>query len=161
MIAPMAYLKSASFLYVLGLVLAGCAPVPVYYKDRTTFAVLEQDLTACEIQALREAPVANEIRQDAPVYYPGRRVCRDGRCYHTSGYWREGRIYTVDVNASLRKRAETSCMVQKNYSVVEAQRCPLGTVRPPKGALHTLLPPTPENCAISVKNGPAVFRPAP
>ncbi len=158
----MAHLKLASFLCLLGIVAVSCGPVVVYHKDRTSFATLEQDLLACEVQALRDAPVANEIRQAAPVFHPGRRVCRkDGSCYHTGGYWREGHIYTVDTNKGLRSRLVQSCMIQNNYAQIEAQRCPPGTVRPPKDAIGRLTPPASDTCAISVKNGPLVLRPAP
>lgn len=158
----MAHVKPASFLCLLGFVVAGCGPVAVYHKDRTSFATLEQDLLTCEVQALRDAPVANEIRQDPPVFHPGRRICRkDGSCYHTGGYWREGRIYTVDTNLGLRKRLAQSCMIQEGYSQIEAHRCPPGTVRPPKDALGQLITPSQNTCAISVKAGPLVLRPAP
>ncbi|MBT8154392.1 hypothetical protein KMP13_10875 [Epibacterium ulvae] len=158
----MAHLKPASFLCLLTLVTVGCGPVAVYHKDRTSFATLEQDLLACEVQALRDAPVANEIRQDPPVFHPGRRICRkDGSCYHTGGFWREGRIYTVDTNEGLRGRLAQSCMIRNDYTQIEAQRCPPGTVRPPKDALGRLVTPASDTCAISVKNGPRVLRPAP
>ena len=153
--------RSTAILGILAGILLGCGPAEVYYKDATSFASLEQDLLACDVQALKEAPVANEIRQGPPIFYPGRRICKDGSCYHTGGYWREGRIYTVDTNAALRSRIAQSCMLQKNYSLIEAQRCPPGTVRPPKDALRQLLPPGPQNCAISVKGGPVVLRPTP
>lgn len=157
----MTSVKTASFMCLFALGLASCGPVPVYHKDNTSFAAFDQDLLSCQVQALRDAPVANEVRQEPPVYYPGRRICHDGSCYRTHGYWRSGRVYTVDTNEALRNRLERSCMAQKDYALVEVQRCPPGTVRPPKDALRRLLPPTADNCAISLKGGPRVLRPKP
>ncbi len=104
-----------------------CAPLDIYYKPGVSVALLNKETTACEIAALRDAPVANETRQEPPQFIPPRRYCnKNGDCYREPGYWLPGRIYTVDVNAGLRKRVETQCMAQKGFSPVEIPQCPAG-----------------------------------
>ncbi|MFV1600163.1 hypothetical protein VXL34_07700 [Phaeobacter sp. JH20_13] len=104
--------------------LAACGPVPVYYHAGADVARRDADLLACEVSALRDAPVATQIRQHPPIFRPGGEVCRNGRCYHRAGYWEDGGIYTVDVNADLRQRVERSCMAAKGYENIAVKRCP-------------------------------------
>lgn len=77
-------------LALVTLVLTGCLPVTTYYAEGVSAAQLERDRTRCDVQALREAPVANQTRQSAPRYVP-RRVCNAaGQCYDRGGYWIPG-----------------------------------------------------------------------
>ena len=92
------------------LIVAACGPLPAYYKQGASVSRLEADTLSCETSALQQAPVANEIRQHPPVFYPGHRYCSGGDCYYRPGYWADGGIYSVDVNKQLRQRLETSCM---------------------------------------------------
>lgn len=103
--------------------LAACGPLPVYYRADTAFGQQQTDELACAVKALKEAPVANEIRQRPPVYYPGGQYCSGGNCWTRPGYWVDGGIYTVDVNEGLRSRLEQSCMAQKGYQRLELPRC--------------------------------------
>jgi hypothetical protein len=111
-----------SFSVVL-LGLASCGPLPVYYNATRDQAHTSSDTLACQVKALNEAPVANEIRHRAPSYYPGTRHCSQGSCWSRPGYWVDGGSYTVDLNQGLRSRVEQSCMEQKGYSRVELPRC--------------------------------------
>ncbi|MFS4583279.1 hypothetical protein [Phaeobacter sp. C3_T13_0] len=130
--------------------LAACGPVPVYYRAGADVAQRDADLLTCEVNALRDAPVANQIRQNPPIYRPGREICRNGRCYHQSGYWEDGNIYTVDVNADLRKRVEQTCMAQKGYQSVAVNRCPQSVANTVGAPRATALPVLDENsCAIT------------
>ncbi|MBY6042732.1 hypothetical protein [Phaeobacter italicus] len=133
----------------LAMLLAGCGPVPVYWKDGAEVSRRDADLLACEVEALKDAPVANQIRQRPPVFYPGREICRQGRCYRTAGYWEDGEIYTVDVNADLRKRVELSCMAAKGYQSVALKRCPQKLADQLATYQSRTLPPIgPASCAI-------------
>ncbi|MDK3016276.1 hypothetical protein [Pseudodonghicola flavimaris] len=139
----------------LTLLLAACAPMSIYYRPGAPVAQMEKDTTLCEIQALKQAPVATQIRQMPPVYVPGRRVCdAQGNCWVRPGFWRQGEIYTVDANASLRARAKSLCMAEKGYSPVSLPPCPpeVKSATPP--GVTTVLPQLTQNaCVIRNKGG--------
>ncbi|MEX0339355.1 MAG: hypothetical protein AB3N11_09980 [Arenibacterium sp.] len=136
---------------VLILFLGACGPVATFYREGAPVTRLNSDQTACEVAALKDAPVANEIRRSPPIFYPPRQVCNSsGACYTRPGYWVEGPIYTVDVNKGLRARVLNSCMAKKGYSLVSLPRCTQST------ALQTTarLPPlTSESCVIPGRDG--------
>lgn len=136
---------------------AACGPVPVYYKQGAEVSRLQTDELVCQTQALKDAPVANEIRQRPPVFYPGRKVCHGGNCYYYPGYWAEGGIYTVDVNTPLRQRLERSCMAAKGYQQIALKRC---TQRNPAAVPGPRLAPLSEAaCAQRNRDGSVVIRP--
>lgn len=135
--------------------LAACAPLSIYYKPGVSVTRLEQETTTCQVAALKDAPVATQIRQEPPRYIPGRIVC-DGRgyCYDTGPYWIEGRIYTVDVNESLRVRLTDQCMANKGFTPARIPQCPAGvSEQVPPRATTTLPPLTPDSCVIKYKSG--------
>ena len=138
----------------LPLVLSGCLPLSTYYAEGVSFAQFERDTTNCDVRALRDAPVANQVRQGAPRYIP-RRVCRaDGHCYTHGGYWVPGEIYTVDVNASLRARVKGQCMGDLGYRPVEIPACPQGVAQAaPPGPSATLPRLNARSCAIKTGDG--------
>ncbi|MEM1074503.1 MAG: hypothetical protein AAF665_04970 [Pseudomonadota bacterium] len=105
-------------------VLAGCGPVPLYYKTNASVSRLHSDLLSCEVSALKDAPVATQVRQGPPRYVPARHYCRsDGHCHSSGGYFVHGAIYSVDVNARLRNDLEQQCMGAKGYQLLELPRC--------------------------------------
>jgi hypothetical protein len=133
-------------------VLTSCAPLDIYYKPGVSVARLTQQTTACEVAALRDAPVANETRQDPPQYVPPRKYCNsNGDCYREPGYWLQGRIYTVDTNAGLRNRVETQCMANKGFTPVQIPVCPAGIKS--TGATTVLPNLTKTSCVIRNKDG--------
>ncbi|MBY6055227.1 hypothetical protein [Leisingera daeponensis] len=133
-----------------------CGPLPVYYKQGAAVSRLQSDELTCATQALKDAPVANEIRQRPPVYYPGRQVCHGSGCYFRPGYWADGGIYTVDVNKPLRQRLEKSCMAAKGYQQIALKRC----TRQDAAALPgpRLAPLTEASCAQRNRDGSTVIR---
>lgn len=140
----------------LVLLLGACAPLSIYYKPGAEVTRLQTDTTACEVQALKDAPVATQIRQNPPVFYPGRVYCDGaGRCWRGEPYWLEGSIYTVDVNADLRRRVTDQCMAGKGYTPARVPLCPVGVTVPP-GRTDVLPPLSPNSCAI--KNADGSFR---
>lgn len=137
------------------LLLAGCTPLNIYYKPGVAVARLEADQLACEVDALDKAPVANQIRRTPPVYIPGRVVCDgDGNCYQEPGYWREGEVFTVDVNTDLRKRVLHQCMTTRGYAPASVPPCPSGVANAaPPGQTDVLPPLTDKSCVIRNRGG--------
>lgn len=134
-----------------------CGPLPVYYRQGAEVSRLQSDELACAAQALKDAPVANEIRQHPPVYYPGRKVCSGGSCYYYPGYWSQGSIYTVDVNKPLRQRLERSCMASKGYQQIALKRCTQRSAAAVSGP--RLAPLTEAACAQRNRDGSIIIRP--
>ncbi|MEO1733710.1 MAG: hypothetical protein AAFR45_08810 [Pseudomonadota bacterium] len=135
--------------------LAACSPMSMYYKPGETVTKLNRDLTTCQVAALKDAPVANQIRQRPPVYYPGYRHCDGyGKCYQTPGYWADGGVYTVDVNKDLRTRVTDMCMGDRGYTLVEIPLCNEELKSRVVPANTTVLPDlTPSSCAIRNADG--------
>lgn len=135
--------------------MAGCAPLDIYYKPGATVEKLDRETTACKVAALKDAPVANQIRREPPILIPGRVYCDGaGYCYDTGPYWVEGRIYTVDVNAGLRRKLEDQCMAAKGFAPVRIPQCPAGTSDKVPARATTRLPPLSEtSCAIRYRSG--------
>lgn len=136
------------------LILPGCLPVSTFYAEGVSAAQLERDTTRCDVQALRDAPVANQTRQSAPRYVP-RRVCGPaGNCYDRGGYWIPGEVYTVDVNADLRKRVKAMCMADRGYTPVELPACPRSVAEAAPAGPSPVLPRlNPNSCAIRTDGG--------
>ncbi|EBA17784.1 hypothetical protein RSK20926_18637 [Roseobacter sp. SK209-2-6] len=150
----MSILRTRILVFLLPLMLAACGPLNVYFRDGVSQARLDRDLLACEVKALKEAPVAAEIRHRPPVFYPGRRVCNsEGHCWTTPGHWVDGGSYTVDVNRALRGRIEQSCMAQKGYQQLALPRCTNTLNLPPQPLAQTPLRLDGNSCAIQRKNG--------
>lgn len=116
---------------------------------------MDRDTTDCQVSALRDAPVANQIRREPPIYVPGRVVCdAAGQCYDAGGYWTPGRVYTVDVNAPLRGKLTDQCMAGKGYVPARIRQCPAGASQDVPAVATTTLPPlTPDSCAIKYQSG--------
>lgn len=133
--------------------LIGCLPVSTYYAEGVSVQQLDRDDIACDVQALRDAPVANQTRQSPPQYV-SRRVCdAQGHC-RDQGFWRPGEIYSVDVNASLRKRVKAQCMADRGYRPVDIPACPQGVAQAaPAGATEILPRLGPRSCAIRKDQG--------
>lgn len=139
----------------LMMTLAACGPVNMYYRPGVDVSRLNADQTACEVQALKDAPVANQIRQHPPIYVPGARKCdAAGNCVVYPGHWVGGGFYTVDVNAGLRRRVQDMCMARKGYDPVSLPRCPQSVVRAaPKQTTGRLPRLTESTCVIRNDDG--------
>lgn len=135
--------------------LSACAPFEIYYKTGASVSRMQTDTTNCEVKALRDAPVANQVRQEPSYYVPGRRHCDGkGRCRTHGGYWRPGRIYTVDANAPLRLKVLDQCMAAKGYQRTEIPVCSQSITRAvPPARTQTLPQLTPNSCVIRNDSG--------
>jgi len=135
--------------------LAGCAPLSIYYKPGVTVAMMERDTHACAVASLRDVPVNTQIRRTPARYIPGRRVCdAAGACTTTEGYYIPGEIYTVDVNKRLRAQVENQCMADRGYAPVSIPPCPDGVARAAPAAQTTVLPAlSAQSCVIRNSDG--------
>lgn len=140
---------------VLATVLASCGPLSTYYREGESVSRMETETTECRVQALRDAPVSNQIRQGPPTYWPGRRYCDNrGRCYRSGGWWEPGRIYTVDVNKGLRDTVEAQCMAQRGYRPISLPPCRQSVKSQVPAARTTELPPlSTESCFVKFDDG--------
>jgi len=146
--------RKVSAVLFLSLAVTGCAPLAIYYKPGAEVSQMQTDSLTCETKALKDAPVANEIRQNAPIFYPGGQYCNGGNCYFRPGYWVQGNIYTVDTNRGLRQRITQSCMANQGYQLVELQLCNPSVANAAGLGQTTRLPQLSENsCAIRNKDG--------
>ncbi|MFV0514021.1 MAG: hypothetical protein ACK5MY_10395 [Jhaorihella sp.] len=148
-------MKHASLMMALGLAIAGCGPMTIYHRPGVSVSRMQADSTECEVQALRDAPVANQVRQRPPVYFPGTRVCDGaGNCWVGPGYWAGGELYTVDVNRDLRARATDMCMARRGYSPVSLPPCSAAVRAAAPARQTTTLPDlTPRTCVIRYDGG--------
>ncbi|MCF6232484.1 MAG: hypothetical protein L3J36_05215 [Rhodobacteraceae bacterium] len=138
----------------LGLILTACAPLSIYHRAGVSVTRMQSDQLACEVRAVKDAPVANQIRQNPPIFMPSRRVCNGPKCTVFPGYWAQGQIYTVDVNAGLRARVEGQCMAQKGYRPVELELCDSKTKAQVVPGQTSVLPKlTQDTCAIRHQDG--------
>lgn len=109
----------AAFLFA-----ASCTPVPLFYQEGGSVALVQDTRLDCEVEALAKAPVATQLRQAAPRYIPGYRSCRsDGRCLSRGGFFVDGAVYSVDANARLRRDLVTQCMQRAGYQRIDLPRC--------------------------------------
>jgi hypothetical protein len=152
---PEAVMIKTAVLGTALILLSGCAPFEIYYKPGASVTKLQTDTTNCEVSALRDAPVANQVRQDAPYYIPGRTYCDgNGNCHRNGGYWRPGRVYTVDVNAPLRLKVLDLCMANRGYQRTEIPVCSPNIARAAPAAITQTLPRlTPNSCVIHNDGG--------
>ncbi len=135
--------------------LSSCGPLSLYYREGASVAGLQQETTQCQVKALNEVPVANQVRQSPPVYWPGRTYC-DGRghCYRSPGWWEPGRVYTVDVNQDLRNTVEAQCMAKKGFRPVSLPPCKQAVKSRVSLTRTTTLPPlSTESCFVKFDDG--------
>jgi len=147
-------MKQIAVLFGAVLALAACGPLSLYYRPGVSVSRMQNDQTNCQVSALRKAPVANQVRQRPPIYFPGRQVCNSTGCYYSPGYWVDGGIYTVDVNQDLRARVEDQCMARKGYQPVSVPLCSGAIKSAVTPAQTQTLPTLTENaCAIRYDDG--------
>ncbi|MGV6804604.1 MAG: hypothetical protein ACWA49_10395 [Ruegeria sp.] len=148
-------MKTVLRLIFLMILVGACGPLSIYYREGESVARLQSETTKCQVQALKDAPVANQVRQGPPVYWPGQTYC-DGRgnCYRTAGWWEPGRVYSVDVNQGLRNTVEAQCMARKGYRPVSLPPCKQAVKSRVPPARTTTLPPLgTESCFVKFKDG--------
>ena len=108
--------KTPRAMLLVFLALSGCSEFSVFYKPTQEVSRMQRDVTDCEVLALRDAPVATQIRQSGPVFV--------GLGYGNGyGYWANTNTYSIDVNEDLRNRVMGYCMADRGYQLVTIPRC--------------------------------------
>lgn len=137
------------------LALGACLPLQTYYRTGASLERLKTDQLGCEVQALKDAPVATQTRLTPPRYVPPRSYCdANGACVTKGGVWIGGDVYTVDVNADLRRRVELQCMGRLGYEPARIPACPPDVARAAPAKATTVLPQLgAKSCAIRNRDG--------
>lgn len=137
------------------LALTSCMPLDTYYKAGATLTRTERDQTDCDVRALRDAPVATQLRRTAPLFIPPERFCdAAGNCTTRGGYWEPGMVVSVDVNADLRARVQRQCMADRGYRPVRLPSCRADTARATPPGRTTVFPElTKDACVIRNSDG--------
>jgi hypothetical protein len=147
-------MKPITSLFGAVLTLTACAPLSIYYRPGVSVSRMQNDQINCQVSALAKAPVANQVRQRPPIYFPGQQYCTASGCYNSPGYWVSGGYYTVDTNKILRGNVEVQCMGGKGYQPVSVPLCSPGIKSSVAPAQTRTLPTLGENaCSIRYDDG--------
>ncbi|WP_170328869.1 hypothetical protein [Ruegeria arenilitoris] len=149
-------MKTVLRLLIPMVALSACSgPLSLYYREGESVSRAQSETTQCQVLALKEVPVANQVRQSPPTYWPGRTYCDGrGRCYRSGGWWQPGRVYTVDVNQGLREQVEAQCMAKKGFRPVSLPPCKQNVSSRVAAVPTTKLPPlSTESCYVKFDNG--------
>jgi len=143
------------FLCLASLWLLGCGPAVTYHRTGASVGLMEDTLLDCRVAALQDAPVATQIRQGPPRYYPGPFYCPGGgRCYRGAGYFAPGEVYSVDTNARLRSDLTNRCMAHTGFQRIELPRCAAGTTLPDLSTQTDNMPPIADtSCILKTPEG--------
>lgn len=145
------------YLISLGVMVAlsGCVPLRTYYQPGASVERLKSEQLACEVQALKDAPVVTQTRVTPPRYVGPRTYCdSNSACVTKGGFWISGDVYTVDVNADLRRRVEIQCMAKRGFQPASIPACPPDVARSaPAGATSVLPPLSEKSCVIRNRDG--------
>jgi hypothetical protein len=144
-------------IYVLSLcaVVAGCAPLSIYYREGAAVTRMQSDLTNCEVSAVQSVPESRQLRRGPARYIPGPRYCDGyGNCRYGPGYYIPGEVYTVDANVGLRSRVTDQCMTGKGYTEVTLPQCSAAVAQSvPPGVTRALPKLTSTSCVIRNSGG--------
>jgi hypothetical protein len=149
-------MKSVVRLLIPMVVLSACSgPLSLYYREGESVTRMQSATTQCQVAALEDVPVANQVRQNPPTYWPGRTYCDGrGRCYRSPGWWQPGNVYTVDVNQGLRNQVEAQCMAKKGFRPVSLPPCKQNIKSSVPAVPTTKLPPlSTQSCYVKFDNG--------
>ncbi|WP_323782575.1 hypothetical protein [Thalassovita sp.] len=139
---------------LVAIVMAGCAPLGLYYREGAEVSAMNSDLTDCQVSALKKVPVAQELRHTPVRVVPIQQCDANGanciRDYEIVG----GDPYTVDVNKDLRKKVEAQCMANKGYQWVELPACTSSVASAASKQVTRILPKlSAKSCAINRGEG--------
>ncbi|CAD0185466.1 hypothetical protein RUESEDTHA_02353 [Ruegeria sp. THAF57] len=148
-------MKTVLRLLIPVLTLTSCGPLSMYYREGESVSRMQTDTTECRVQAVNNVPVATQVRQSPPTYWPGRTYCHgNGRCYRSAGWWQPGQVYTVDVNQGLRNNVEAQCMAKKGYRPVSLPPCRQNVKSRVPAQRTTQFPPlSTESCFVKFNDG--------
>lgn len=136
------------------LLLSGCFPVGLYYKQDADVARVQRDELACRVAAANQVPARMVTRMIPGGFLPPRRVCdAAGACHMIPGHRLPPDFVTEDLNDGLRREVMAQCMGDKGYDRIRLPQCP-----PELSAGVTQLSPrmprlTESSCAVRLKGG--------
>ncbi len=146
--------RRLTFALAAGLVLTGCAPLQIYYKEGETVARMDRDRTGCEVRALRQVPPDIRSRYIPPIYTPYQVCTGHGICYWRHRLTAPGRYEEYDASLPLRTKVTRQCMADQGYALAKFKPCDGDTVRATRKHATRVLPPiTDASCAIRLKSG--------
>ena len=145
-------MKAARILILLpALVLLGACAQQIYYREGASVTQIQRDRDACELQAMREAPVLSRTRVLPGRWIPGRKVCdSSGNCTVTPGYQTFPEFETYDANTERRALLARTCLAERGIDRISLPLCdgavkaavPVGVTRvlPPLGERSCVIP---------------------
>ena len=134
--------------------LSGCLPLSVYYREGVEVSRIEQDRTACDVQALQEVPKRILTRYIPPTYSYRQRCNAAGACKTVRILLSPGRWERYDANEGLRARAAAACMAGKGYAKVKLKPCPPDVVEETAITATRVQPRlTANSCVIRIRGG--------
>ncbi len=137
-----------------GLVLAGCAPLKVYYKEGESVARMDHDESDCQVAALARVPPNTQRRYIPPTYTTDKHCNYLGHCHYYRRILSPGRYETYDANQPLRDKVTDQCMADRGYVLTSVKLCDGETTRTASHRPTRVMPPlTSGSCAIRFRSG--------
>jgi len=129
---------------------AACAPPPLYYKAGADPAQRDAVLTRCEVAALAQVPRDIRTQYLPPRHMPHPYCGPYGRCGYGHVLIEPARTERYDANAELRARVVGQCMAEAGFRPVRLPACAPGVKAAPGAAQPPL---GSESCARRVPDG--------
>lgn len=135
--------------------LSGCTPLSLFYKEGIAVNRMQSDEVNCEVRALRDAPVQNEVDITPAIRVPPSETCdAAGNCTVTPGYTIPAQVHVIDVNFALRLRVTKACMLNQGYQRVTIPACSQRISKAaPTAATRTLPQLGANSCVIRNRGG--------
>ena len=138
----------------LAIGLAGCGPLPLYYKEGEQVGQIDATLTQCRVESLGKVPVAERRRYVPPVYANRTFRAEDGTHYTRRVLVQRGGFETYDANEDLREEVTDQCMATNGFQQVSIPTCSAGITRATTIRATEVLPTlTADSCAIRIRGG--------
>lgn len=148
---------------LIALALAGCAPAAEVYRWKSggTLALLKDDLTNCELAALREVPVNTQTEIIEGISEPIRTICKPGEaegetiCTTRGGEVFPPQVRTFDANLSLRRDVAERCLATKGYRSTTLPGCESKVIPSDLSAIAARGSRAPKDgsCAVTLRDG--------
>ena len=136
----------------VSVVLTGCFPLSVYYREGAEVSRIERDETACQVSALKQVPVRKLTRYIPPSYSYKKSCNSSGVCHTIPVLISPGRWETYDANEGVRAKVAGQCMVDRGYQKVRVKPCAPDVVEATTITATRIQPPlTGQSCAIRIK----------
>lgn len=140
---------------IISLVLvAGCAPLSLFYREGASVDRMHRDLASCRIEAIKAVPVDQDTRIIPGSEFPQILCDSNGVCHSVWVQVTPLRIETYDANEGLRNDYTRQCMGKLGYQPVRLPQCEESVVRATRLEPTRVLPPlSAQSCAIRLNTG--------